>query len=349
MLDDLFEEVEGYLEAVNRGKQSTAMVYNYIEKVQVQINAAQSVLSSYYTDDYVQGIITFAKKRVKKYAKEAFALELTSALARNKEFDYQIYKDSLMRVARDDSLIRIITTGARFTTRATIMIDMNRVAGSLADWATGITKAREALSGKIRPRNYDPVRASEYWREKVYKAKESSSRYQRTIQLRLVYATTPAPFWQILDQGTTRLDSDRGGTAYPLNRPTNFVRSVQKELETFFAEIMDDEENYYYERTGNLQAEIDMAYSYITSLRKLVEEPEIYYDPIDYEWAEMMEREFSHYKGRVDELKLDKIVKDIQAGNEIPLTKAGRIEMTARGSKYRVRPYYSRLLRIAGK
>jgi len=130
-----------------------------------------------------------------------------------------------------------------------LKIRLDRSAGTIADYADGITYAREVLGiGKG-----NPISASALWGlifsagklektvlKKVGKGKKAKTidvtekyknQYNRTMVLRMKGFGGEAPWWNMLEQGTgIELTSSRGGYPTPSYGANNFIHETEKKI-----------------------------------------------------------------------------------------------------------------------
>lgn len=213
----------------------------------------------------VDNVRTMATRTLKNYALQA--------IRRTKEFNQPLWINRLMSAIDDPRTINIRYDSS--TKNIKITIDLDRTAGTLDDYAQAVTRAREDLHiGPGRGVPMSPEMASYMWKEKYYgparegkeipqpKRKERTSKrkersdkkdrreydtekyiqaYARTMRLRASYFQKPAPFWMLINYGTTPLASDWGGTEYPNIPPQNFVERALKDMRKTYTYTLDDQ------------------------------------------------------------------------------------------------------------
>lgn len=199
--------------------------------------------------------------------KNIFEFQLAKAINDSKEFENDILRDRLLELVNRNDIIKIIPQEDKKSIKVELALD--EVAGTLEDYANGITyarnvikredetKAKEARGGKRRKKKkppYDPIRASKYWAEHIYGTGEDATRHARydyTMKLRLENFASLAPFWKILDKGLPQMASNRGGTAYPVPTPTDFVDATITQIEILGEEKLKE----YYDEIVEIASE----------------------------------------------------------------------------------------------
>lgn len=167
----------------------------------------------------------------------------------NTEFNHPIFLERLLEAANTPGVMILTQSGRRLNVRITF----GRVAGNLEKWARAVDTVRLEKGISIysisNVDNPDPQLLSHFWEEKYYKtAREGKSfiwghrnsadmyaeKYWDTMFRRLAVCGELAPFWEILDKGSTSMSSDIGGTPYPVNTPTNFISRTIQTLQEFY-------------------------------------------------------------------------------------------------------------------
>lgn len=186
--------------------------------------------------------------------------EMWKAVLTNREFNHPMFTDRLTEAIFDARTIRLSVINHNLK----IVIDLNTTAGKLSDWAEAVKAARNVFTkqksqGKGKQpkelRTPEPLR-SHMWAEKFYiPAREGGSvyrrtkkgtkditeqqieKYFRTMNLRFQLCKSKAPFWHILNHGIAEYNDKTGGTAYPANIPTNFVRKAAEEIQRRYRQL----------------------------------------------------------------------------------------------------------------
>lgn len=261
--------------------------------------------------------------------------EILVAVGKNREYNYSIFLEAILKVAESPGLITTIIVGSGWNKRLHVDIGFLEAAGSLNDWAEGVIKTREELRVGKGP---DAEKASKLWRTKYYKGPS----YNKTLLMRIKHSGRAAAFWTLLDKGTVPLASDRGGTAYPhYYRPTNFISSTISRIKRFFRDELLKQRDVYKESVVSLEAaalELQTAKVDVVGIIREVS-PEIRKNKSVYDHFKRVEK-------HIDDLKLDRALHDIRAGRDMKTTSEGRVEITASGSKTRIRPSLTSLVRL---
>jgi hypothetical protein len=158
-----------------------------------------------------------------------YAKNVADAVSKSPEYKYGQFLSPLIDVGNNDNLYRITPIGIGWSMSIVVHLAMDEIAGTLSDYAEAVESARGALEVK---EERDPELASTYWRKKIY----GGPRYFTTIQLRLLAAVSPAPFWSLLNYGSKNatMESDIGGTPYPSRGGHHFVERTEEEIRRFF-------------------------------------------------------------------------------------------------------------------
>lgn len=171
---------------------------------------------------------------------------LRSAIAESEEYSLPEFSNRLLDVFSRPGIITITKD------RVDIYGGAIRIAGDWGDLQTGIAAARASLNlGKL-----DQGKALDFWRERIYRpAREGLKRprlfkknvgisgqkspfdylgygimkYGETIDRRLQFWGSKAPYWLWLNFGNTQQ-----GPAYPVVRPTHFVRRAENQIDALY-------------------------------------------------------------------------------------------------------------------
>jgi len=299
---------------------------------------------------------------------------IEKAVKTNKEYDHPFFLRRLKIVVNNPDLIYITKLSKDHFSK--VEIRMNEVAGSLEEYAQGIIKAREHF--KVRDFH---MKSDWFWEEKYYgQAREGRplpetrekhrkswnlqdkregliNRYWETMQHRMDSVGRVAPFWELLDQGSIPMSSDRGGTPYPKGERTSFVRNAIWEIEDWingkkhYTEQTYDEEVYERDiiqgNISNTEFELKRYEKEQEKLSKLLEEVQLV--EIDTEIYDDISKRIDNNIDRVDKNKLNSLEIALRTGNfaNIRVTKEGRVELTRPGGK-RYRVGIRRAARILG-
>ena len=287
------------------------------------------------------------------------------AIEDTKEFDIAIFGNRLMAAVDDPRTIKLNIVDNTLL----VEIDLNQTAGPLQDYANAITKTREELQIGPNKKNgtMSPELASHMWKEKYYgsaregkmipvrKQKENSKRkrqasdrteyyrvsYWATIYARIANFSTLAPFWQIINDGTTPLDSDWGGTAYPNISPTRFVEKAIAEIKRNFKQeptgVVED-----FEKIDAIISELEAKREYIIDRIQTYAERDIT-KLVDEKLQQRLKDKFP----LADPKRIERFIEDALAGREF----GEKQELGRAGTRVRVRTknFYLDLLGSSGK
>lgn len=269
MFKQFFDEIASELEQYNTVPETLQYISTKQFKLYSLKNSIQDLIKS--TNPAIS-----ATEAITTYAFDILEWEALKAVEINKEFNIPQYKSRLIQAIRDPDTIKLYP---QRNNNIRIYINLENTAGNLDDYANAVTMFREVLEEeKDHPSKvYNPAWASHAWEEKIYRPDREgapvadnpdySGKYWRTINERMEFFDTLAPFWEIIDQGTTPLDSDKGGIAYPKNAPTRFVEKARERIRKEFTLRLLEEEV----KLKKLQldvAEIDSVLAYLEKLEQ---------------------------------------------------------------------------------
>lgn len=256
------------------------------------------------------------------------------AAEQNTEFEHELYKKALYKVAADTDIYKLFKVGQGWGSNLNVQIVFEAEAGTLTDWARGISLFRDEMGVEPKDaRHRAGFKATMFWIEKVF----GTSKEGRTIHSRLVLSSRKAPFWQILNNGSQPLDSDRrDGSFNPFPAgPTDFVGDAEIAIKNFFLRTWLPEKNKWLEET--LEAEeaiqryqdvlVNLEFSMSSISTRLEQNERIY-------------RQFGESKKYIDKNKLSDVLDRLRAGERF---EKQRIELTKSGSEFRVRPTVRKL------
>jgi len=261
--------------------------------------------------------------------------EILVAVKTNEEYDHRFFLDRLKIVVQNEDLIKIVMVNDY----PTVEIRMNEIAGSLEDYANGVKKAREEFGVKARHAKTDWFWEEKYYgqardgkplpetREKHKKSLEDRrqrliNRYWETMNFRMDSVGKLAPFWELLDQGSIPMSSDRGGQPYPKGERTNFVDNARKKIQKLIKNAGGLRENEEEEvpDSARLQENIinteNMLKDYEEQLRKISDIlDEAIEVEIDTEVYEEVSTRVFQYVDRVDRNKLQLFLNAVKTGD----------------------------------
>lgn len=210
--------------------------------------------------------------------------EIEFAIKINPEFDYPEYKEGLRKVAYNPNVVfmTIRDVGRRGETNNILIVDVEfeAYAGKISEYAAAVEAARSEYGTTTIPNPKNPDKtlivktsraaASQYWKNFIYRQaredfaikyprrpgqrgrtpthkKEGKQLYKATIKDRFANMPNPAPFWEILDKGIAGAsDLNKGGTAYPEAKPTNFLRVAREKIKAYVTRLVNAEQNRLY-------------------------------------------------------------------------------------------------------
>lgn len=233
------------------------------------------------------------------------------------QFQENIFVDHLVEVLTTNDPIVIQRAGNSFS----VNIEMDRVAGTLEDYAAGILFARSVIEeDSPRQRKFNPITASNYWRWIFGNAGEL---YDYTLQLRFEEFADKAPYWHFIEYGVPQqLASDRGGFPTPPSSPA--MGTVEKTRNFIFADFdnrfnenIDREERYTFDRIHSLRSELeDLDSLYELALQYILEAQ----DPRFTTALESIEQRLENVArgSRADISKVRSLANQLIEGEEIP-------------------------------
>lgn len=265
---ELIEDAKNYVGRVSEALKSANKAYKLITKdVQIAEQRLQFKESSTYPDTF--GVSYANSMAASGTIAEMLKISIRNAAEINEEFSRGIYLDALLAVADDPDIYRIVPFGRGWATRINVSIAFESVAGRLEDWAHGIEGWRDALGIDLEEQGANRgLRATNWWYTKVYR----KSLEVATFKGRIAYAGRPAPFWQILNSGSTSLPSDRSDGSYnpvPAS-PTDFIGEAEGQMEAHFNSVMRGEQRQWREETALLRDEVNRARELLADIESLI-------------------------------------------------------------------------------
>lgn len=270
-----------------------------VSRLQDQIGDLETQIWSYKRamEDEEAYAVAFASAfvAIQDRAVEIFVRNATDACLSSGEYAHPYFIDALISAVRHPDSLLIEHLG--YTGRVNVIIDLDRTAGPLEEYAQAVS----AVRGDRRDvhRNQTPPNlASRMWAEKIYRAgrmggkvsrrrwnRETRSydrvdvtdqfvgKYWETVFARAAFFIHPAPWWRLLDGGNVRvqMSSDIGGTPYPRVPATRFVENTRREIKAIAEELIQADWSDYIDR---LQYRISEVRSVIRRLESEIEELE---------------------------------------------------------------------------
>ena len=269
--------------------------------------------------------------------------EIAKAAQTSLEYNEDILLGPLLRAAQEPGNVKYTENRSGWTSNIEVTVNMDGSAGNLEQWAQAVKTVREQLGSKQK----SALRASNYWKYRVFGRSWQGGSYEQTIQMRFQAAGALAPYWSLLDNGNYSFEgggmsSDWGGTPYPTNNATHFTDKVAQRLQSLFkAELMSQQE-YLNSRVEEIKVGINKLQDYITRLQELIDSFSGWGgEVIDLELTQSVERVISKYEAlgrQVDPLKVSAAITSILSGTNLKY----RYEIGARGGQ-RTRPTFGSL------
>lgn len=340
----MFEDVLDYTKELEKSVESTSQflrklrggrrrLINKMKKADEQVALMKNV------DRYVESIIPAIQKEVAKNAADVLQGSMLEAIRGSHEFDWPTYRKALFLAAEDQDTYKIYNLGGRgWNKRLTFTINLDASAGRLEAWSRGIKLYRKDLKVKVprkgsKKRETSALQASRAWGG-IFGNRSVNNIFQKTIRARLNYSGAVAPFWQLLDKGVVPMSSDRGGYPTPRNEPTNFVHKAQLTMEDFTKNVLKNEKILYEKLFRDFNKFRDDADIQLERINSLVDKISL-----DLQVMKRVNQEFDSVMKYIDSTKLEKAVQLIREG----LLTGGRVELTATGSRKRIRPSVSKI------
>lgn len=221
---DLLSDIDVSAEVSSNNISKLEKALNVVnERLQTAKNELTSARDSQLAKAAADNAVIYAMSR----AGRIFRGHIQTAISSSSEYSRDPFKSSLLSLVEflADNITIVPRGGTGWATNFDFEINMNALAGDLAEYAGAVEAARDAL--KVR-KNRDPEKASRYWREKVW----GTSLYGKTMSARYENFSSIAPFWSLLNFGTAsaKMLSNIGGTPYPRQRGYRFVGKTETDL-----------------------------------------------------------------------------------------------------------------------
>lgn len=261
-----------------------------------------------------------------------------------------------------------------------VLINLNATAGSISEYSSAIKQVRATLdqrkqSEAKRGHPYVPSTqsiVSKFWEEiyttarlggafyrrkydratrtytRVDVSDEIEQKYWNTMEMRLEASGKPAPFWELIDRGSTAM-RDGSGKYFPAIAPTNFVNSAIFEIRGIYMKRYADRVKMFEKdekEVTKLRDELMRRYAEIlieieAKQREIVSQA----SPQEVAFSRKVIKSGKPY----DFEKLTAVLNALTSKRlgAISITKEGRVELTARGQK-RYRPYITGIIKRFG-
>lgn len=291
-----------------------------------ELRNAKARLKRKQTSTYPERLKTKLIKSIKDVSSSILIDEIEKAVKTNQEFQNRAYLTLLYAAANDKDTYKLIYSGSGWLSTLTVLIELKETAGDLNDWARGVTLFREELKTKTvdsgkGSRTRGRI-ATSWWLTHVY---GNPGLMFKTVMSRAGLSNRTAPFWQILNNGSTTLASDRGdGSFNPVvSNPTNFVGQAEERIRLQFSSVFIPEKVKWEEEISGLSKQIEISQEDLLQFRQLIRQ----LTP-DKRLNNRVINALGLKKKNIDPVKLTNAIKKYRAGEEfenptIELTKAG--------------------------
>ena len=269
--------------------------------------------------------------------------EVYLAATSTDEYSQPILLGPLMEAAKSTENFTFSVSRHGWSSRLSVTVDMDPVAGTIEQWAMGVKRARELLKN---PLGKDPIKSSDAWKTKIWSTRGSGgSPYQTTIGNRLSESGAIAPYWKLLDEGIVPMSSDRGGYPWPPLRATNFTQKTEEKIKSVFYEQMAAARSRFNRVIEKLTKEQELLEANINKLDTIIEAIQ----RADFAAIESIYAKFRNIRDSVDLAKVNRAIMESLLGIGVSrVTKEGRLEITASGATKRIRIPVSALSNITG-
>jgi len=230
---------DSFREDINTYKYNTAELEkissNVLEEIKWQNGTVESWQKLLTNEDLLKEmVIGSAISSIEKKATQILLDEAKAAVKSNPEFSKSaIFWTKLQEAILNEDTIFVEAIGQE---NIKVTIDLDKTAGTLNDYVDGVLYAREQLEGEYpRKKEFDPKKASQKWKQ-IYEA--GGTFYNKIITWRIETFGKKAPFWKIINDGTPKKlgGVDRGGTPYPVSKPTRFKQRAEQKISDLIAE-----------------------------------------------------------------------------------------------------------------
>ena len=316
----MFNETIKLVEEVRKGTKLTEKYLNEAKAVRDELNRelanARKRLerkrsSEYFPQKLASSIIKGLKDGNQLETELDLAIDKAITDSGSEEWGHDVYKSALYKVANNKDIYKLNTTGSGWNIRLAPRIVFEEEAGTLSDYAAGITKYRETdLKSKTGEADSDRgLKATNWWLAKVY----GGSLMTKTLKSRLSYSGRTAPFWQLLNSGSVGMASDRPDGSYnPFpSAPTDFIGNAERAIKTLFLTSFLPEAIKWTEETIKFGEEVEA----LRVLRDGVSE-DINKLKVDYRQNQRIYDSLGKKKRYADEDKIAKAAQKYRAGEE---------------------------------
>lgn len=339
---ELIKQQQQSLLGTKQGVQQAKNDYKTLsEEIRKAHNRLRYKKSTRHAETYSRKVLQ--AMRVANEFKAILMNEIEDALIRSgPEFEESrdLYRHLLQEVVNSEDTYLMPTYGSGWAVRLAPQILFEH-AGSLHDYARGITAYRQQLKTKIGGEGSNRgIRATNWWLSHVF----TSSLYKKTVLARVQLSGRQAPFWSLIAHGSTDLQSDRPDSSFnPLPaQGVNFILFAEETIERRFKEYMNEEKALWTSETQEFEDNIREAEAILREMDDGIKNLKV-----EYEANRRILAQFGEAAKYVDQDKLAIRARQLRAGEEF---ETERIELTAAGMGKikRVRPTVEQLRRMEG-
>lgn len=270
--NQLEDSIDVTKEFVRKLRGGVTRLDNGIAKAQEQVKELKNERT--YASQVKEGLRAGAIK----LAKDTLFDATVNAIKKRQEFDLPIYRNSIFDAIENSNTYLYKSTGAGFSSKLSVDINLDKTAGRLEMWATAVKRTRKQLGVKIPSkksrklkRQLSADRASRAWAG-IYNTRGANDTYLSTIEMRMSNAAKKGAWWQLLDKGAVSMPSDRGGYATPNNKPLNFVHGAETQVTETLTNAFAHEKEKYLEIMGGFNNALGEAKDASNELAVLVQE-----------------------------------------------------------------------------
>jgi hypothetical protein len=328
----MFPELRNYLDELESTAESTGVFLRKLNggrrrNLNAIANAEAQIKLMRNETKFVASLKPQIQRDTLELSKTILFNEARSALRTNKEFDDEVYRLPLFEAIESNDTYTVRMQGAGFSSTVSVDINLDKSAGRLNMWAAAIKAVRDEL-GVVIPRKDSKVyRKKAIAASMAWKRLYESGAYTETVEQRLQASAKIAPFWSILNFGTTKLSSDRGGFATPKNRPTNFLHKAEQEIKSAIAGLFTTAKEKYQSAFAEYNAFLEDSRERQLRLDEMANEIRI-----DLQTVRKLEREYEIDSQEIDRNKLEKAVLEVRKR----LTNKKIFDIGAKGSRKRI-------------
>ena len=260
--------------------------------------------------------------------------EIGKAVNKNKEFGRDEYKQTLYQVAQEKDIYKLIPAGSGWEIQIKPQIVFEEEAGQTNDWAKGIIEYRKVLKTKVGNESSNlGEKATRFWATKVF----GTSLQTKTFRGRLELSGRKAPYWQLLNNGSTSMLSDRPDGSYnPYpTEPTDFIGNAERAIRAEFRELMLPEKERWFQEAKELEEQIETRVQIRDRITQNIQSLST-----EVRLNERALRSFGQDAEYIDKNKFADVFRRLRAGEEFenPI-----VELTKRGSSKRIRRSVAKL------